>query len=90
MAHTTLRLYHFDEFQESVLQIGELHLRIEQSNRPVVRNEKHPKAGEKENQVSRASPRGRPFFRALACFPTQLSLGELRDVTRSVISFIRL
>ena len=44
MTHTTLRMCHFEELEESVLQIGSLHLRSDRSGQPVLINGKLPQS----------------------------------------------
>ena len=36
IAHTSLRMCHFEEFKESVFQIGTFHLQTDRSGRPVL------------------------------------------------------
>ena len=43
MAQSTLTMHHFEEVVETVLQIGTIHLRIEQFGRPVMTNGKRAK-----------------------------------------------
>ena len=43
IAHSTLRMCHFEEFEESVIQISALYLQTERSGWPVLINGKCPK-----------------------------------------------